>query len=401
VTERENVNRPISRDERGETGEDGRVAVRISALEKRFRRASGEWTNAVDGLSLDIHVGEMVVVLGASGCGKTTTLRCVAGLEAPNAGEITADGVVLSSAKVGVVVPPERRGFGMMFQSYAVWPHMSVFANVAYPLKARHMPRADIKQRVDDVLALVGISHLRDEYSSQLSGGQQQRVALARCLVASPRVILFDEPLSNVDARVREDLRAEILAMKDKTGFGGLYVTHDQHEAMEIADRIAVMDKGRIIQIGTPREIYGSPSSLAVARFVGTLSSWQGTVESVSGADGLAVISSAVGLVAVAPDAIPLGASPGTLVWLACRPEDVRLAQAGEQANVWDAVVTTEAFRGSHSDCTVEVGEVAIRIQLPAVHELRQGRAVRICVPPPLMHVFSAESRPAEIDVPR
>ncbi|NII69959.1 ATP-binding cassette domain-containing protein [Microbacterium ulmi] len=348
-----------------------RVVVSLRGLQKRFKRASGEWTAAVDGVSLDIHSGELVVLLGSSGCGKTTTLRCIAGLEQPTGGEVVAGGRVVSSS-AGIVVPPEKRNFGMMFQSYAVWPHMSVFGNVAYPLKARKISKAQIEQRVGAVLDLVGIGHLRDEYPSQLSGGQQQRVALARCLVADPQVILFDEPLSNVDAKVREDLRAEILAMKTRIGFGGVYVTHDQEEALAIADRIAIMDAGRIVQIGTPREIYGRPNSLFVANFVGTINRLKGTVTITE--RGRVVVSTLLGDVVVTGDGIVERLIAGQDVWVVIRPEAIRLGdEALALENTWRGRIDQETFTGASGHVRVAVGDQSLRVRTDGGRQFDTG----------------------------
>ena len=256
--------------------EEDNVVLRIIALEKRFRREKGDEVRAIDSVSLDLERGSMVTVLGPSGCGKTTLLRCIAGLEIPTGGEIWNEGRLLSSGDRGILVPPERRQFGMMFQTYAIWPHMSVFRNVAYPLKGRGWSKARITERVESILNIVGIEHLRNEYPGRMSGGQQQRVALARSLVNEPKVILFDEPLSNVDAKVREDLRLELLSMQKEIGFAGVYVTHDQDEAMAISDRIVVMSDGKVLQVGTPREIYRKPVSRFVASFIGVANMWEG-----------------------------------------------------------------------------------------------------------------------------
>nr|WP_279587847.1 ABC transporter ATP-binding protein [Microbacterium ulmi] len=320
---------------------------------------------------MDIHSGELVVLLGSSGCGKTTTLRCIAGLEQPTGGEVVAGGRVVSSS-AGIVVPPEKRNFGMMFQSYAVWPHMSVFGNVAYPLKARKISKAQIEQRVGAVLDLVGIGHLRDEYPSQLSGGQQQRVALARCLVADPQVILFDEPLSNVDAKVREDLRAEILAMKTRIGFGGVYVTHDQEEALAIADRIAIMDAGRIVQIGTPREIYGRPNSLFVANFVGTINRLKGTVTITE--RGRVVVSTLLGDVVVTGDGIVERLIAGQDVWVVIRPEAIRLGdEALALENTWRGRIDQETFTGASGHVRVAVGDQSLRVRTDGGRQFDTG----------------------------
>ncbi|OLT16150.1 hypothetical protein BJF78_14730 [Pseudonocardia sp. CNS-139] len=244
-----------------------RIAVR--GLTKRFRRRDGTQVNAVDGIDLDVAEGEFLVLLGPSGCGKTTLLRVLAGLEEVDAGRVELDGRVVDDPAVRVCVPTERRGLSMMFQSYALWPHMTVAENVAYPLTTRRVRRAERAARVRRVLDVVGIGPLAGQYPGQLSGGQQQRVALARALVAGDGVVLFDEPLSNVDAKVREQLRTEIARLHRELGFTAVYVTHDQEEALTLATRLLVLRDGRIAQSASPREVYTRPADLGVARFMG------------------------------------------------------------------------------------------------------------------------------------
>lgn len=225
---------------------------------------------AVDDLHLTIHDGEFVSLLGPSGCGKTTTLRCIAGLEHPTSGEIVFDGTTIASPRNRIFVPPEERQMGMVFQSYALWPHMTCRANVAYPLiRGKEMSRAEITSRVDEMLSTVGLADWGDRLPSKLSGGQQQRVALARALVNRPRVVLFDEPLSNLDSILRAQMRREVRSLHDKFGTTSVYVTHGRTEAMALSDRVVVMQNGTIQQVGTPREIYTMPANRFVADFIG------------------------------------------------------------------------------------------------------------------------------------
>lgn len=254
-----------------------RVSVR--GLTKRYKTRTREHL-ALRDVSLDIAADEFVVLLGPSGCGKTTLLRSIAGLEQPESGEIYLDGQPVSSSRQGIWVPPEARRLGMVFQSYALWPHMSVFDNVAYPLRNARVSAGDIGPRVGQALARVGLETLGASHPGQLSGGQQQRVALARALVATSGLVLFDEPLSNLDAKVRARLRLELATLQRSLGFASLYVTHDQAEALALADRIAVMESGRIAQVGTPEEIYNSPATRYVADFIGSANEVQGDVES-------------------------------------------------------------------------------------------------------------------------
>ncbi len=226
-------------------------------------------TTVVRDLDLDIADGESLVLLGQSGCGKTSTMRCVAGLETPSAGRITIGDRVVHDSATGRSVPPHKRNVGMVFQSYAVWPHRTVFQNVSFALRMQKVGKAEIAERVCEALDLVGLRHLADRGASQLSGGQMQRVALARSLVMRPSVLMLDEPLSNLDARLRERLRMELREIQLRLGLTTVYVTHDQVEAFALADRIALMQKGRIVQIGSPEQIYKNPSCASIAEFLG------------------------------------------------------------------------------------------------------------------------------------
>lgn len=240
--------------------------VTINSLEKRY---SPKAPAAVPSLDLDIEEGEFLTLLGPSGCGKTTTLRCVAGLERPTGGQVSIGGQVVDDPSRGVHVPPNKRDIGMVFQSYALWPHMTVATNVGYPLRMRKVSVTERAKRVREVLELVGLEEYSSRMATDLSGGQQQRVALARALVANPRLLLFDEPLSNLDARLRQDMRTELREMHRRVGTTSIYVTHDQEEAVSLSSRIVLLNKGEIEQVGTPREIYWSPVSQFVADFVG------------------------------------------------------------------------------------------------------------------------------------
>ena len=249
-------------------------SLTIENLSKHF-----DEVRAVDDLDLEVEDGEMLTLLGPSGCGKTTTLRCIAGLERPTAGRIILGEGVVTDIDGGVFVLPEKREMGMVFQSYAVWPHMTLFENVAYPLRARGMSRGDISGKVMNTLKLVQLDGLEHRYSTQISGGQQQRVALARSLVSEPSLLLFDEPLSNLDANLRVQMRLEIRELQERLNFTAVYVTHDQTEAMALSDRIAIMDHGVMQQIADPREIYNRPQNRFVASFMGTTKPFRGCEE--------------------------------------------------------------------------------------------------------------------------
>jgi iron(III) transport system ATP-binding protein len=248
--------------------------VTISGVQKIYGR-----TIALEGFTVIVDDGEFVTFLGPSGCGKTTSLRLVAGFIRPELGSIQIGDRVVSDASKGIYLPPEEREVGMVFQSYAVWPHMNVFKNVAYPLKIKKVPRGDMSRMVEQALELVKMPELIDRYPNQLSGGQQQRVALARALVMRPKVLLLDEPFSNLDAKLREEMRLELKELQKQTGITIIFVTHDQLEAMVLSDRVVVMDRGVIQQVGTPREIYQRPINQFVGDFIGTANFLEVTVE--------------------------------------------------------------------------------------------------------------------------
>ena len=335
------------------------VVLRVRALTKHFRREDRSIVPAVDEVSLDMSAGEFVVLLGPSGCGKTTLLRCIAGLEKPDSGSIEMyDRKVYSSAE-NINTMPEGRHVGMVFQSYALWPHMSAFDNVAYPLRARKVASGEIAGRVHDALRTVGIPELAKQFPGQMSGGQQQRVALARASVSNNNLVLFDEPLSNVDAKVREQLRIELLEMQQKLNFAALYVTHDQTEAMALANRVAVMRKGKIAQLGSPRDVYDQPNSRYVSNFIGTSNEIPGQV--VGEEDGFLVIDSPIGTTR-AIGAVP-GLRAGSKVSLVFRPERCALS-ANEPAsgNRWLCTIDAALFLGSHTEHVIHVGERAFLI---------------------------------------
>ena len=366
------------------------VRVQVSDLEKTFRRASGELVRAIDKVSLEVEAGEMLVLLGPSGCGKTTLLRCFAGVEHPNSGEIRIGEKVMSSTGAGqriVFVPPEKRRLSMIFQSYALWPHMTAFANVAYPLRVRGKSSRDqVDERVRASLKLVGIPELAKQHPTAMSGGQQQRVALARAIVGGDELVLFDEPLSNVDAKVREELRFEIMEMHSRLGFTGIYVTHDQHEAMAIATRIAVMQEGKVAQLGTPREVYERPESRYVATFVGTTNELAGKI--VERAQDRLVVDSQIGKVTAGSVAVQQAeVSVGDEVTIVSRPENWNIVGVGEDAategeNLWAGTVNHIQFAGSYRDVSVAIGDTMVNVwiqQLPP--GLKSGDRVIVTVP--------------------
>ena len=323
-------------------------ALLIEHLVKQF--ASGR--PAVDGVSFDVPAGEIVVLLGPSGCGKTTTLRCVAGLEHPTGGRISIGGRVVSEPQRGLLISPRERDIGMVFQSYAVWPHMTVRQNVAYPLKHRRQAGGgDIKAKVDQTLELVGLGEYAERPVVQLSGGQMQRVALARSLVYRPQLILLDEPLSNLDAKLRIRLRDELRRILKQTGMTGLYVTHDQAEAVVLGDRIGVMKDGKLLQMAPPDEIYNRPADSFVANFTGASNVLRGKVLSRSGDRATIDLGAAGRIEAWTPQ--PLG--PGDKARVALRAENVRLGERGA-TNVFSGRVLDRRYQGMQTVYDLEVG---------------------------------------------
>lgn len=307
-------------------------------------------------LSLELNDGECFTLLGPSGCGKTVLLRLIAGFEAPNSGRILIGGDVVADADSGEMLPPDKRSLGMVFQDYAVWPHMTVFDNVAYPLKLAGIAADELKQRALRIIDLVGLAHLDQRLPSQLSGGQQQRVALARALVSEPQILLLDEPLNNLDANLREEMRFEIKALQQKTGVTILYVTHDQEIALGIADRLAVMDEhGRLRQIGTPEEVYEHPVDDFVFRFLGIANFLPVRRE----ADILHVGNSSERWAGLPPD------KPGNILTAGFRPSDVVLSRQGEGL---PGTIRRASFLGAQFDYLIEIAGTLIRAALPS-HE--------------------------------
>ena len=309
--------------------------------------------------------GEFITLLGPSGCGKTTMLRIIAGFEKPTQGEVYIDGTLVSGGKT--FVPPEKRGIGMVFQSYAVWPHMNLFDNVAYPLTIRHVSKAEIKTSVERVLGIVHLTQYAERFPNQLSGGQQQRVALARALVAEPKLLLLDEPLSNLDAKLRESMRFEIKEIQRKLGITVVYVTHDQTEAMAMSDRIFLINRGDIQQCGTPQEIYNSPVNQFVADFLGNVDFFKGEAR-----DGRIIFPAMDG------QSIPYDGPRTGKIDVAIRPENLFFAEDG----ILHGVLETQYYLGDVDDCRVRVGETLVRVITNGYEHqnLKEGQPVRLSV---------------------
>ena len=337
-------------------------AVTLRGVTRRFNAKT-----AVNAIDLEIPAGQFVTLLGPSGCGKTTTLRMTAGLEQADAGTITIGGRVVNDAAAGVFVPPEKRELGMVFQSYAIWPHMTVFDNVAYPLRIRGRSRHEIKQRVSAALRLVEMDEFSDRPAPALSGGQQQRVAIARAIVFEPTVLLLDEPLSNLDARLRLQMGAEFRALQRRLGITTLYVTHDQDEAMALSDLVVVMSAGSILQIGAPEDLYSCPSTCEVARFFGAPNLLTAKVTACK-----AVSDSRFELEVAGPNWSAVCHSGEAFdaddeVSVMVRPENLRLMKAnGDIAkNSWRGTVVRSTFRGASRIVEVESSGTTLYLETP------------------------------------
>jgi iron(III) transport system ATP-binding protein len=351
-------------------------AVRLQAVAKEF---AGGSVHAVDHVSFDVHEGELLVLLGPSGCGKTTTLRMIAGLEEPDGGDIWIGNRLVSSDERNVFVPTEKRNIGMVFQSYAIWPHMTVFENVAYPLRVRHAARHVIKEKVERTLELVGLHGLEGRSATQLSGGQQQRVALARAMVFEPRLLLLDEPLSNLDAKLRIHMRTEIKHLQQQTGITSVFVTHDQAESMALADRIIVMNGGQIEQIGTPSEIYERPRTRFVSEFVGSINVLRALVTDVSGMN--ITLNHAGREIHCLADRV---LAHGDHVLVSVRPERLTvLRERGNgSSNVWEGRVATVAYYGDHREYEVEVDDQRLKVSTPVDVCVERGEKVFLACDP-------------------
>jgi iron(III) transport system ATP-binding protein len=337
--------------------------LEINDLHKTFSEHKGAAVHALDGVSLSVPEGKLFTILGASGSGKTTMLRSIAGLERPDSGRIAIGGTVVLDTGAGTFVPPHKRGLGMVFQSYAIWPHMSVFENVAFPLRAeRTMGRREIKAAVEAALETMQMGHLAGRPATLLSGGQQQRLALARATVGNPRLLLLDEPLSNLDAKLRERMRFELKRLQRDTGITTIYVTHDQTEALALSDEIALMQNGQIVQQGTPADIYYRPADEYVADFIGSTNLLGGVL--VSGAPG-SVSEVEIGG-RVCRGLLNETAAPGDAVSLAVRPEAItfgRGADAETGENLLEGIVRGRVFLGENTEFLVEVGPLEVRVR--------------------------------------
>ncbi len=356
-------------------------ALQVRDVVKRFGRVA-----AVNGVSFDVAHGEVLTLLGPSGCGKTTTLRVVAGFERPDAGEVDLQGRTVVAPAKRINLPPEKRGLGMVFQSYAIWPHMTVYENVAYPLVIRRVKSAEIKRRVEETLELVGLQGYGGRPATLLSGGQQQRVALARALVYSPSILLLDEPLSNLDAKLRSQMRIELKRLQQRVSVTVLFVTHDQVEAMSLSTKLAVMNLGKIEQLGTPQEVYEQPATPFVEDFIGRVLRFRGSVAE-KDADALVVELDGVPDARLRVAASDEPVSVGSSVLVAIRPEDLQLHD-GPGANVLRCAVENVLYLGAECELLLRAGDVAYthvvsRSLLPDL-----GRTIELFLPPRRLRVW-------------
>jgi iron(III) transport system ATP-binding protein len=352
------------------------MEIKIEGVSKSYL-SEGKTVRALDNVDLTIPANEIFTLLGPSGCGKTTLLRCIVGLETPDTGEIRIGDEVVWSKKRGIAVPPEKRGLGMVFQTYAIWPHMSVFDNVAYPLQIRGERRSVIRDKVAKTLQFVQLEGVERRSATKLSGGQQQRVVLARALVAEPKVILFDEPLSNLDAKLREETRKELRTFLGKLRITAVYVTHDRVEALALSDSIAVMRAGQIVEIGSPQKIYFDADHRFVADFIGRANLISATVRGQQ--DGLTVVDSGLGTIVCQQRDLAVGSN----ATLCIRPEYIRIT-GGEHAgeNALGGRVESLAFVGEVYEAEIRVGDELLLARIDPDVTVKEGDPVSFSLKP-------------------
>ncbi len=353
------------------------MELTVSNLIKTFHAQAGN-VQAVHGVSFEVPKGTFFTLLGPSGSGKTTILLCIGGLEMPDSGEIRLGEKVYFSDRQRIALMPEERGIGMVFQSYAIWPHMTVYNNVAFPLRfgINRVAAGEIKSRVKRVLELVQMDGLADRMATQLSGGQQQRVALARALGSEPDLLLLDEPLSNLDAKLREEMRVEIRRIQRTLGLTTIYVTHDQAEALSMSDQIALLRRGKIVQLGAPRELYDRPSDVFASGFIGTSNQLSGTVAQTAapGTVGTVLIEGRP-LDCIIVDGCRLKAP----VIVSVRPEDIEVdVQGSTESGTWQGVVRQVVYFGDSMNCEIDFAGTLLRARLHPSTNLHDGQKVSI-----------------------
>jgi iron(III) transport system ATP-binding protein len=357
--------------------------LKVQDLRLKYHTDEGE-VEAVRGLSLNVERGQFYTLLGPSGCGKTSTLRCIAGLEMPDSGSIEIDSRVVFASASRTFVPPHRRNIGMVFQSYAIWPHMTVFDNVAFPLVhgVRTYPRKVVEEKVMRALGLVQLDHVASRPAPMLSGGQQQRVALARAIASEPSLLLLDEPLSNLDAKLREDMRQEIKTLVRRLETTTLYVTHDQLEALSMSDRVALVNNGNIVQEGAPRDVYLRPADEFAANFLGRTNLLEGSVADVA----TGTVTTRWGVLRCP---VPAWASAGTAVTVGFRPESVVLSEGPATTDGLGGKVATATFVGDAIEYQVDLGGRMVRAKGQPFVVLDEGRDVLVRVPSERCYVLA------------
>jgi len=352
--------------------------IRIKGLTRDYY-SEGKRIRALDNVDLDIPANHIFTLLGPSGCGKTTLLRCIVGLETPDAGEIEIGGEIVWSTEKEIFVAPEKRGLGMVFQTYAIWPHMNVFNNVAFPLQNRKLPREEIKESVARALSFVQLDGFEKRPATKLSGGQQQRVALARALVAEPKVILFDEPLSNLDAKLREETRKELRSFLTELKITAVYVTHDRIEALALSDQIAVMRSGSIVEVGDPKKIYFNSDDRFVADFIGRANLIRGKITAIE--DSHAVIDTDIGsIVGLNSHDIPAGRE----AMLCVRPEfiDVTFEGSAGSRNTFQGRVQNLSFIGEAYEGAIMIGDTLLTTTIRPTLDIAEGDDISISFDP-------------------
>ncbi len=365
----------------------GRSILKLSEVSRVFGKV-----RAVNGLTLELQEGEIFTLLGPSGCGKTTTLRLVTGLERPDEGEICVRDKVVASVAKRVFVPPHKRKMGMVFQSYAIWPHLTVFENVAYPLRALGVRGSELQERVLKALDLVGLLGLEDRPGPLLSGGQQQRVALARALVYEPEILLLDEPFSNLDAKLRGQMQVELKLMQRRIGITVLFVTHDQVEALSLSDRIAVMESGQAVQVGTPQELYERPEKPFIRDFLGKSVVLRGQIDGFGPDNQVEVtLAGEPQRTLLIRNALVPQEGTGQRVFVAIRPEDILLdeGESDQGCNRLEGKITALLFMGDRYECHLQVGEDQIVLYVPRANRCREGQNLRIYFPARALSVWA------------
>jgi iron(III) transport system ATP-binding protein len=361
------------------------MEIHIKNLSKDFF-SEGKRIRALANVDLAIPANQIFTLLGPSGCGKTTLLRCIVGLETPDSGEIAIGEDIVFSKEKNLFVPPEKRGLSMVFQTYAIWPHMNVFDNVAYPLQTRKEPKEDIKRKVEKTLRFVQLEGFENRPATKLSGGQQQRVALARALIPEPKVILFDEPLSNLDAKLREETRKELRSFLTELKITALYVTHDRIEALSLSDGIAVMKDGRIVEIGTPKKIYFDSDHRFVADFIGRANLIDGKVTAVE--DSYVIIESGIGTVACQKSHdVP----PGNAVTLCIRPEFIKVMEGGtgDGRNIFRGRVESLVFVGETYEGEISIAGTRLITRIEPTANVKEGDEIALSFDPDHCFVLS------------